>query len=146
MNTLQNLNTLPFSKVEQSNFVTQVVAEILEGNINPLDADLKLKAMENAIIEIRKNSGVKEYVISEAEKYGKTFEHSGVTITVTQKTVKDFTGCDQVLDELYLNLELTKAQIKAREAMVLVGINPATGEVFAPPKTSTTRYLTYKFK
>lgn len=145
MNALANLNTLPFSKVEQASFVSQVVAEILSGNINPLDADLKLKAMEEAITKIRKDDKVKEYVIEEAEKYGKTFERSGVTITVTQKTIKDFTGLDPVLDELYASLEQTKAQIKAREATVAAGVDPATGESFNPPKTSTTQYLTYKF-
>lgn len=145
MNTLANLSTLPFSKVEQSNFVSQVVEEILSGNINPLEADLKLKAMEESITKIRKDEKVKQYVIEEAEKFGKTFEHSGVTITVTQKTTKDFAGIDPVLNELYASLEQIKAQIKAREATVAAGVDPATCETFNPPKTSTTQYLTYKF-
>lgn len=145
MNALANLNTFPFTKVEQASFVSNVVAEILSGNINPLDADLKLKAMEEAITNIRKDKIVKEYVIEEAEKHGKTFERSGVTITVTQKTTKDFAGIDPVLYELYASLEQIKAQIKAREATVAAGVDPATGESFNPPKTSTTQYLTYKF-
>lgn len=146
MNALANLGTLPFTKVEQLDFVNQAVNEILSGNISPLSADLRLKAMEDVITKIRKHDQVKEVVIAEAEKYGKTFDFHGAGITVTQKTVKDFTGCDSVLDQLYADMELLKAQIKAREATVSAGVDPATGEAFPPCKTSTTQFLTYKFK
>jgi uncharacterized protein YeeX (DUF496 family) len=146
MNALSELKNLPFSKMEQQDFINQAIAEILEGNIDPIQADLHLKAMEEVITTIRKDQRVKDYVIDEAEKYGKTFVHHGTTITVTQKTTKDYKGIDPVLDSLYVDLERMKEQIKAREATVSAGFDPGSGEAFAPVKTSTARFLTYKFK
>ena len=145
MNALSELKNLPFTKVEQLDFINQSIDEILSGNISPLQADLHLKAMEDVITAIRKDIRVKNVVIEEAEKYGKTFPYQGATITVSQKTTKDFAGIDPTLDGLYLSLEQTKAQIKAREVTVSCGVDPATGETFAPCKTSTTQFLTYRF-
>ena len=146
MNALTELKNMPFTKMEQAEYVNQAVMEILSGDIDPLAADVRLKAMSEVIDNIRKDLRVKNAVIEEAEKYGKSFEFAGINITVTQKTVKDFAGCDQVLDGLYSDQEKIKAQIKAREATVAAGTDPATGEVFPPFKTSTTQFLTYKFK
>ena len=146
MNALQELKNLPFSKMEQQDFVNQAIEEILSGDIDPLQADLRLKAMEEVITSIRKDLRVKNVVIEEAEKYGKTFVFHGIGITVSQKTTKDFAGIDPVLDGLYRDLDTTKLQIKAREATVSAGSDPVTGEVFSPAKTSTTQFLTYKFK
>jgi hypothetical protein len=146
MNALAELKNLPFTKMEQQDFVNQAVDEILAGNIDPLLADLKLKAMEETITSIRKDLRVKNVVIEEAEKWGKTFPFHGAEITVSQKTTKDYTGIDPVLDDLYKQQELLKATIKARELTVSAGVDPSTGETFAPPKTSTTQFLTYRFK
>ncbi|MCK9220262.1 MAG: hypothetical protein M0P47_09465 [Bacteroidales bacterium] len=146
MNALSELRNLPFTKVEQRDFADQAIEEILSGNVDPLQADLRLKAMEEVITQIRKDDRVKKSIIDEAEKYGKKFDLQGCSITVSGKTTKDFSGCDKVLDELYVNLEQLKQQIKAREATVAAGSDPATGEIFPPAKTSTTRFLTYKFK
>ena len=146
MNALQKLTNLPFTKMEQQDFTNQAVEEILSGNIDPLKADLHLKAMEEVITTIRKDLRVKPLVLSEAEKYGKTFDFHGVGITVTHKTIKDFAGLDPVLDSLYAELDQLKLTIKARELTVGSGCDPATGETFGPCKTSTTQFLTYKFK
>jgi ribosome-associated translation inhibitor RaiA len=89
---------------------------------------------------------VQQLTIEEAEKYGKTFDHAGCSITVTGRTTKDFTGIDPVLDEMYSDMERLKARIKAREATIEAGMNPETGEMFAPVKKSVTTFLTYKFK
>jgi hypothetical protein len=146
MNALANINNLPLSKIEQADFVGDVITEILAGNMNPLEADLRFKAMQTVIEAIRKDKRVSSYTIEEAEKFGKTFMFQGCEITVTQKTTKDFSGVDTVLDDLYTQQEKLKALIKAREATVANGTDPATGETFSPPKTSTTQFLTYKFK
>jgi hypothetical protein len=137
---------MPVSKTDQAVFADQVISEILSGAESPLHVDMKLKAMEEVIKKIRKHEQVKAYTIEEAEKYGKTFMLHGVEITVSRRTTKDYSGCDDILDDLYSDLEKLNKQIKAREATIDSGLDPSTGVTFSNVKTSTTTYLTYKFK
>jgi hypothetical protein len=144
--SLAVFRTLPLTKSGQDNFVTNIIEEILSGNINPVEADLQLKAMEEIIKKIRTDSNVKEYIIDEADKNGKSFELKGVKITVSSRVTKDFTGCgDPVILSLYDQLKALKLQISAREAMISSGVNPETGEVYHSPKTETSKFLVYKF-
>ena len=147
MAALPVLNNLPFSKVQQQKFAEQAIDEILSGDVDPLSVDIRLKAMLDTIEKIRKNDRVKDYVLDEAEKQGgKTFDFQGAKITLGSKTTRDYTGCgDTTLNEMYKQMEKLKEQIKVREAMVLTGVNQDTGEIYNPPQTSTSRFLTYKF-
>jgi hypothetical protein len=144
--SLEVFKTLPLTKLGQDNFVTSAIEEILSGNIDPVEADLQLKAMEEIIKKIRMDNNVKEYVIDNADLHGKSFELKGVKIAVSSRVTKDFTGCgDPVVLSLYDQLKALKLQIAAREAMISTGVNTDTGETYRPPKTETSRFLTYKF-
>lgn len=145
MNALSELHNFPLTKAQQDDFAAQAIEEILSGNTDPVRVDIRLKAMAEVIDCIRKNKQVQEYTLAEMEKWGKRFVRDGVTIEVKTRTTRDFTGIDPVLDDLYADLDRIKAHIKAREATVLAGVDPATGETFAPPATSTTTFPTYKF-
>ncbi len=146
MNELTKIESWPVTKKDQTEYADAVINQILSGEVDPVKVDLIMKSMEEVLKKIRTHEGVKACVIDEAEKYGKTFDLHGATVTVSKRTVKDFSGVDSVLDELYQQAESLKASIKAREATVESGSDPATGETFSPPKTSTTTFLTYKFK
>jgi hypothetical protein len=147
MNTIQIFKDAPFSKSEQENFVALMVSDILAGSQDALAVDLRLKAMADVIEAIRKDKRVKDAVISEAEKYGKTFDLHGAKITVSARTTKDFTNCgDDLYNDLIMQQGVLKAQITAREAMIATGVNPETGQIYAPPQTFTTEFLSYKFK
>lgn len=140
------LKNLPFRKEEQQNYADQAIAEILDGEVDPIEADMRLKAMEEVIKKIRTDIRVKSCIIDEAEKYGKSFVKYGVNIAVSSRTTKDFTGCgDEVYNEMTKQQEALKLQIKAREAMLSTGVNPETGEAYQPPRTETSVFLTYKF-
>lgn len=146
MNALAELRNLPLTKLEQQNYADMAILEIIGGEVDPLEADLRLKAMEEVIKKIREDCRVKSAVNDEAEKYGKDFVLRGVKIQVKHRTVKDFSNCgDPVYNDLKDQSEKIKAMIKAREATIAAGADPATGEVFAPPQTSTTTYLQYNF-
>jgi len=146
MNELTKIESWPVTKKDQDNYAETVINQVLGGEVDALKMDMMLKSMEEVTKRIRTHEGVKACVVEEAEKYGKSFDFNGATIQVTHKTSKDFAGIDPVLDDLYRTMESLKASIKAREATVSSGSDPATGETFSPPKTSTTTYLTYKFK
>ena len=146
MNALAELKNLPFKREEQTAYAEMAISEILSGEVDPVEADLRLKAMQEVIDQIRKDSRVKDYVLEEAEKWGKSFVKNGVKIEVKTRTTKDYTGCgDLVYMQLLSDLARTQALIKAREATLNAGVDPATGETFGPPSTSTTTFLTYKF-
>ena len=144
MNVLAEIRNLPFSKVEQENYASQAIAEILSGNIDPLEADMRLKALEEVIKRIRTDIGVKDYVIEEASKYGKTFDRHGAKITVTTRTTKDYSD-DTIWNDLDREVKTWTAMRQAREKVIDCGFDPTTGEQIAPPKSSTTTFLTYKF-
>jgi hypothetical protein len=122
--------------------------EILSGEIPALEVELVLKSMEEVIKKTRGDKYVKEAVMREADKWSeKTFEYKGINVTKSQRTTFDFSGCgDEVYNDLIRQQETLKAQIKAREAMLKTGVNTDTGETYDPPKTSTTEFLTIKFK
>ena len=143
---VQLFKGLPFSLSEQTDFANNAIQEILDGNVNPLHAELHLRAIQETIKKITEHPGVKSAVMEEAEKYDKTFDFHGAKITRSSRTTKDYSQCnDQVLSGLYSDLEDLKAKIKAREMMVATGSDPATGEIFNQPITKTTQFLSVKW-
>ena len=146
MNALAELKNLPLSKAEQSNYAEMAINEILSGEVDPVEASIRLKAMLEVIKKIMDDDRVKSYTLDEAEKWGKSFVKSGVKVEISHRTTKDFTGCGDLLyNELLAEKTKLDAMIKAREAMLNGGVNPETGETFRPPATKTTTFLTYKF-
>jgi len=133
----------PLTKTEQSKFVSLAVEEINLSS-DPLGADMRLKAMEDTIKEIRKQ--IQRDAVDQAEQYGKMHTVNGSKIEVSSRTTKDYTECG---DSLYLEMiacqKRLNEQIKAREMMIESGVNPETGETYFPPKTSTTTFLKYTF-
>lgn len=146
MNALQIFNEAPFSKIQQQTFVEMAVSEILSGSINPLQADLRLKALEEVIKKIRENKDVKDYVLDEAAKYGKSFEQFGCKVSVMSRTTKDYSLCgDSLYSDMIAQQEALKSQIKAREKMIDCGVNPETGETFSPPTAKSSEFLKVEF-
>jgi len=139
---ISTLSILPSTKAQRQSFVEMAVNEILSGDVNPLNVELTLKSAIDTLEEIRKNNRVKMAVMNEADKYSeKTFEFGNFKITKSSRTTNDFSGCDEHLDNLYSEMDNLKAQIKAREALVLTGLDSSTGEVFKPVKTSVNEFL-----
>ena len=137
---------LPLSLDEQTELANVAIQEILDGNVNPLTAEIQLRAISETIKKITDHPGVKSAVMEEAAKYENTFNFHGAKVTQSSRTTKDFTGCgDAVLNDLYADQEKLKAQIKAREMTVSAGSDPATGEIFNPPATKTSVFLTIKW-
>lgn len=146
MEALKIFSDAPYSLEQQKTFAVMAVNEILSGTMNPLHVDLRLKALEETIKKIRENKDVKEYVMDEASKYGKSFTEFGCKVTFSQRTTKDYSNCgDQLYNELSKQMEALKAQIKAREKMLDTGVNIETGEAFNPPLSKSTEFLKVEF-
>ena len=141
---------MPATKDERKNFVQIAVNEILSGSQNPLEVELMLKSMEMTIEEIRKNKGVKEAVMEEAEKYNeKTFDFMGASITIQNRSTYDYSN-----DGTWCGLKEEETQIanrrKARELILKGTMEPLvdedTGEVTNPPFRTSQQILVIQFK
>lgn len=109
--TIHTINDL--AQLDHIGFAKQIVDNIKEGVLNPLQIHLFLKRFEELKKEVDKDKVVKELITSEAAKHiqeGKTFEYLGAKLTVAAVSTKyDFTACN---DPLWDNLNELSAKIK----------------------------------
>ena len=141
------LRMLPETKSEIASFVEAVKTEVLSGFIDPLQFEVRMKALEMAIEQIRADKEIKAAVLSEAEKYNaKTFDAFGAKLSIREVGVRyDFTKCGSTDWKFYdYAVKCQTANRKKAEeflkALPETGMaDPETGEVIYPPtKTSTT--------
>src|SRR3990167_489829 len=123
ISTITNFVT---SKDGITKFVNQCVSEIEAGLIDPLHMSIYLKTMEKIIKGIQ--AKIKASALTEADKYGKSFDFRGAKIDVSELGTKyDYTNCkDIVWNDLTKKItELTERR-KEREAMLKTVKEPMT--------------------
>lgn len=149
---------IPFTKAQQSGFVELLVAQIEDGEISPVEAVVKAKALYETIGAFLKDDRTNEYVLKECDKYGKGEfpSFSGATIQVRETGVKyDYMNCG---DPEYTNLlkqeqEISSARKKREKYLSAITktkteINEETGEIYTlnpPVRTGKVSYvITFK--
>lgn len=145
-NVAYYIDMMPSTKEQVSLFVEKYENEILEGNENPLKVAVQLKAMEETIKNLRNSVKIRDVILEEANKYGKSFEEFGAKFNVKETGVSyDFSGCgDSNLESMYKEMEGLKERIKKRETFLKSITDESiadteTGEILLPPcKVSTT--------
>ena len=130
-----------------ADIVESAVANIVEGNIDPMQAYAVLTTFERAIAKIKDNPQVRDICLRELAKYGKQGATIGDLVFVEAEAgVKyDYSqcGCSEY-EELVAKRADIDAEIKLLEkclkAMPVGGVaDTITGEVWMPPtKTSKT--------
>jgi len=148
---LSTLKVMPETKTEVELFGKSLINSIQWGEINPLELDGRLKALEELIDMVRKSPEMTEGLITEALKYNsKSFSDGKYSYQIKEVGVKyDFSCCDDdKLIDLRIRLERLSNEIKSRE-MFLKSIQPGMPcfdkngiQLFPPAKTSTTRVIT----
>lgn len=149
METIKALSAIadaPITYVEIGNVIYEMKAELLSGDYNPLDVELKLKAIEEITKQLRADEDIKKFVLAEAEKYGKSFEWRGAKMSIREVGVKyDYASSGDsewaLLDAQIKELsDKKKAREKFLQAIPDMGtVSPETGEtIYRPAKTSTT--------
>lgn len=149
METIKALSVIadaPITYVEIGNLIHLMKQELMSGDYNPLDVELKLKAMEETIKQLRADEDIRAFVLNEAEKHGKSFEWRGAKMSVREVGVKyDWASSGDsewaILDAQIKELtEKKKAREKFLQSIPDGGtVNPDTAEVvYRPAKTSTT--------
>jgi hypothetical protein len=128
------------SRGQLSRLVAEFRDEILNGNINPLQAAATLKALEDFVKELRGNCLVKDCIREELDKYlEKSIKYAGCTFTKKAVGTRyDFSGCgDTELLRLQTRAEIASDALKTRQeflkAIPAEGIDTfsqETGETF----------------
>jgi len=135
MNALSELRRMPETKAQVESFAAAAVNEIMSGNVNPVEVEVRLKMIEDAIKLIRSNQHVKNLLVEQVEQ-GRG-EALGAKLTLSRRTTYDFTN-----DPVY---NLHKSEMKAREIFLkgMKGVDPETGEIVMCEKVS--EFLTIKY-
>lgn len=138
METLSVINLLPSSKEQVKIFSNDIVSQVKAGVINPLTLKMQMKFIEKTFSEIDKE--IKDNVMDEASKYGKSFQHNGWKVDEVEAGVTyDFTRDNEWLD--------LREKIKERETFLkslkspLEIVDTETGEtktLLPPIRKSTT--------
>lgn len=148
--TSNSLSVFETTKAERKEIVENYISGLLDGHLDPIHIHLQVKHMEAFIKAITTDERYKDKVLSEAEKYGKSFEQFNAAFQVKETGVKyDFTKCeDSEWEQLNSELEALKERIKEREAFlktipakgieVLDNETGTVSQIFPPFKTSTT--------
>ena len=129
------------SKAQVLDLFVETKTSILSGDSDPLKVAVQLKALEELITKLRKDSQVQDLILEQAFKEGeKTFTMYGAEISIMEMGTKyDYSICnDALLGGLYGELDLLKRKIKDRETMLktISEDNPAVsmdGEILHPP-------------
>ena len=128
----QELVTIPksdISKAEIADIAAALTLRILEGEVNPVAAHVRLKAVIKALEQVLKST--EEAVWDEAERNGRTFSAFGADIQLKEGAMTP----DYSVDKEWANLN---SMIKGREELLktafrnagkMTVIDEATGEV-----------------
>ena len=127
------------SEITKTDVINNVIGEVLEGNINPLELEMKLRALEDISKKIRADIRIKNAVYDEAMKHdGQQYMEHEVKIT-TRK------NADYKDDEEWT---LLKAKVKAREVFLKSLKEPIidkdTGEMIQPAKYNVSEIVNFK--
>lgn len=152
MNELPNspqglLNLMPSTMDQINSFSSGIIRAVKEGNVNPLDVMLQMKAMEKSFENIKNQ--IKENVNREADKYpGVTFNYRGVELVKGDvKTEYDYTVCnDTVWERRNTDAESAKRLLDERQSFLkslkepITTVDEMTGEIVTirPPLKKST--------
>ncbi len=127
------------TEITKTDVINNVIGEVLEGNINPLELEMKLRALEDISKKIRADIRIKNAVYDEALNYnGQQYLEHEIKIT-TRKTA------DYKEDEEWT---LLKAKVKAREVFLKSLKEPIidkdTGEMIQPARYNVSEIVNFK--
>lgn len=149
LTTTSILRLFDTTKEQRASFAANVISEIENGNVNPLDIHLQFKAIEQISETVLKDVRYRSAVLTEAEKYGKKSTYRNAELAIREVGVKyDYSQCnDPDLYELQAKLDELSEKVKARQKFLQTvaqeGLNVITSDgeavtVYPPSKSSTT--------
>lgn len=141
---ISTLRLLPETREQQNRFAQQIVEHVTDGYGDVMEVELFLRAIENVIKDVRKNTEYKD--VLEDEVYAnpaKTFKVKTANITKGQRTTYDFSG-DHTWAELKKSITEREKLLKTVNDHNKV-VDEDTGECLVQPGRKYTEYLQVKF-
>ena len=149
MEALQKITQIPICRSEIQDFIDQSVESILSGRFNPLEIEIKLKAMEEIIKGLRGNQDIKDFAIDEAEKYGKSFDFAGAKFSIAEIAKYDYSadsGWRELDNEIKLKTEHRKMREKLLRDLDKEVADPETGEMVTPATKESSKTIRITLK
>lgn len=150
-NVMPYIDVMPSTMEQLTKFEMMFISEM--ENKNPLEIAIQLKAMEELISNLRANNKVRDYIMSEIDKYPeKSFKYQGATFEKAETGVKyDYSQCgDSVLNKLEEQSKKVSKELKERQKMLQIikepVANPETGEVINPALRTSNSYVKISLK
>jgi accessory colonization factor AcfC len=145
--TLITIPKADICKAEIAQIAQQLTDRINEGEVNPIEAHIKLKAIVKALEATIK--ATEDIVRDEAEKHGKTFSAFGAEIQVKEGALTPDYSHDQVWSDLQASMKAREELLKMafRNAGKATVYDEATGEaVPVCPAKGTKPSISVTFK
>lgn len=137
---------LPETKSQVKQYGSLIRGAVLDGEVDPLLFATQIAALKKLIEDIESDILVKDVILQEAEKYGKSFVRNNAKFQIKENGVRfDFARCGDIeWDDISQKINTLTEQRKKRESF-LKAITPGT-EVFGsdgvqimpPVKSSST--------
>ena len=129
MNHIVTIPKWDINKYEIAHIADGLIHRINEGEVNPIAAHVRLKAVVKALEQVLK--ATEQTVWDEAEKNGKTFSAFGAEIQLKEGALTPDYTHDQVWSDLQASMKGREEQLKMafRNAGKMTVIDEATGEV-----------------
>ena len=113
--------------IKVNEVVNNITSSVMDGTINPLEAIISLKKLEEIVKKAKAN--ISDAVIDEAAKYGKTFTFADAEITNKSSAGRyDYSNIPEIVAK-----ELELKAIKDKAALKVDVIDLDTGELIAAP-------------
>lgn len=138
---------LPETKTEVSNYSRLIKDAVLEGETEPLLFLQQITSLELLVKTLKTDPLIKDVILEEAEKYGKSFEHLSSKFQIKETGVKyDFSQCGDVeWEQLDSQIKDLTDKRKKRESFLKAidgEVYGADGVQLTPPaKSSTTQVV-----
>jgi hypothetical protein len=115
--------------IKVAEVVANITTSVNNGDINPLEAIVRLKKIEEIVKKAKAN--ISDMVIDEASKYGKTFTFADAEITNKSSAGRyDYSNIPEVVAK---ELELKALKDKHKAALKVSVIDLETGELITAP-------------
>lgn len=143
MNDLELVKIIPSTVQQQTDLTRRFISMATSGDINPIEVELYLKALESVIDNVRKDIDYKYAVNSEADKYSeKKFSVGSALVERSSKTTYDYSQ-DSTWAELKKKLSEREAMLKGLPSEM---VDPETGEIATPPSKKISEFLKVSFQ
>lgn len=150
-NVMYYVENLPSTNEQIDKFEAMFIAEMEEKN--PLEIAIQLKAMEELVSRLRANNKVREFIMTEVDKYPeKSFEYHGNKFEKAETGVKyDYSKCnDDKFNKLNIGKKEIDKQLKERQKFLQLLKEPVadvdTGEVINPALKTSNTYVKITLK